>query len=232
MAETAATLELDATDLRILDQLQRDASLTNQALAAVVHTSPATCLRRVKRLVDAGVIERQVALLSPQRLGAGLTAIGAPLLRVTLLPPDELAAQLRSGGFDWTVCTSRHAVEALGAACASLQTPPAEAVRVILRGVTRWEFAPYEGTKDPEPDLVATEWADDASGKHLALWGSQGVLRAVYASAELQHDDGERGRANLRQRLAKLRALDPGLLDDDVLASAIHAGAQPFPTIN
>lgn len=75
MAETAATLELDATDLRILDQLQRDASLTNQALAAVVHTSPATCLRRVKRLVDAGVIERQVALLSPQRLGAGLTAI-------------------------------------------------------------------------------------------------------------------------------------------------------------
>ena len=75
MAETAAILELDATDLRILDQLQRDASLTNQALAAVVHTSPATCLRRVKRLVDAGVIERQVALLSPQRLGAGLTAI-------------------------------------------------------------------------------------------------------------------------------------------------------------
>lgn len=75
MAEIAAILELDATDLRILDQLQRDASLTNQALAAVVHTSPATCLRRVKRLVDAGVIERQVALLSPQRLGAGLTAI-------------------------------------------------------------------------------------------------------------------------------------------------------------
>ena len=75
MAEIAATLELDATDLRILDQLQRDASLTNQALATVVHTSPATCLRRVKRLVDAGVIERQVALLSPQRLGAGLTAI-------------------------------------------------------------------------------------------------------------------------------------------------------------
>jgi DNA-binding Lrp family transcriptional regulator len=75
MEEVAETISLDATDLRILDQLQRDASLTNQALAAVVHTSPATCLRRVKRLVDAGVIERQVALLSPQRLGAGLTAI-------------------------------------------------------------------------------------------------------------------------------------------------------------
>ena len=61
-------------DLRILDQLQRDASLSNQDLAVAVHTSAATCLRRVKRLVDAGVIERRVAILSPQRLGAGLTA--------------------------------------------------------------------------------------------------------------------------------------------------------------
>ena len=67
--------DLDATDLRILDQLQRDASLTNQALAAAVHTSAATCLRRVKRLEDGGVIERRVAILSPHKLGAGLTAI-------------------------------------------------------------------------------------------------------------------------------------------------------------
>lgn len=65
---------LDATDLRILAELQQDASLTNQALAAVVHTSPATCLRRVKRLEDAGIIERRVALLNPRALGAGLTA--------------------------------------------------------------------------------------------------------------------------------------------------------------
>jgi Lrp/AsnC family leucine-responsive transcriptional regulator len=73
-------LALDATDLRILDQLQTDASVTNHALAQRVHTSPATCLRRVKRLVENGVIERQVALLSPQRLGAGLIA----LVEVTL----------------------------------------------------------------------------------------------------------------------------------------------------
>ncbi len=66
---------LDATDLRILDALQTDASPTNQALAALVHTSAATCLRRVKRLEAAGVIERRVALLSPERLGHGLTAI-------------------------------------------------------------------------------------------------------------------------------------------------------------
>ena len=65
----------DAVDLRILALLQRDASLSNLELAAAVHTSPATCLRRVKRLVDAGVIERRVAILSPQRLGSGLTVI-------------------------------------------------------------------------------------------------------------------------------------------------------------
>jgi Lrp/AsnC family transcriptional regulator, leucine-responsive regulatory protein len=73
--ESAEQLKLDATDLRILDQLQRDASLTNQALAAAVHTSAATCLRRVKRLTEEGVIERSIAILSPQKLGAGLTAI-------------------------------------------------------------------------------------------------------------------------------------------------------------
>ena len=75
LIESADPVTLDATDLRILDQLQRDASLTNQALAAAVHTSAATCLRRVKRLTDSGVIERCIAILSPQKLGAGLTAI-------------------------------------------------------------------------------------------------------------------------------------------------------------
>ena len=65
---------LDATDLRILAQLQQDASLTNQALAERVHTSPATCLRRGKRLEAAGVIARRVALLDAAALGAGLTA--------------------------------------------------------------------------------------------------------------------------------------------------------------
>jgi DNA-binding Lrp family transcriptional regulator len=66
--------------------LQDDASITNQALAEAVHTSPATCLRRVKRLVEAGVIERRIAILSTERLGAGLTA----LIEVTL---DEQAAE-------------------------------------------------------------------------------------------------------------------------------------------
>lgn len=77
---------LDALDWRLLDHLQHDAGLSNQALAEQVHVSPATCLRRVKRLEEAGLIERRVALLSPDRLGAGLTAI----VEVTL---DQQAAE-------------------------------------------------------------------------------------------------------------------------------------------
>ncbi|MFM1980359.1 MAG: hypothetical protein RLZ68_1624 [Pseudomonadota bacterium] len=72
-------LNTDATDLALLYHLQKDASLSNQALAALVHTSPPTCLRRVKRLENAGLIERRIAVLNPERmaatLGHGLTAI-------------------------------------------------------------------------------------------------------------------------------------------------------------
>jgi len=72
-------IDLDKTDLELLAQLQRDASLSNQALAEHVHTSAPTCLRRVKRLRDAGLIERQIAILNPEKLSAtlgyGLTAI-------------------------------------------------------------------------------------------------------------------------------------------------------------
>ena len=68
-------LLLDELDRRILNALQEDASRTNNELAAAVHASPPTCLRRVKRLADAGVIERQVALLAPEKVGAALTAV-------------------------------------------------------------------------------------------------------------------------------------------------------------
>jgi len=66
---------LDDLDRRILDQLQRDASLTNQVLAQRVHASPPTCLRRVRRLTALGIIARQVAILDASKLGNTLTAI-------------------------------------------------------------------------------------------------------------------------------------------------------------
>ena len=69
------SMDFDATDIRLLELLQTDASVSNQELAERAHTSPATALRRVRRLVDEGVIERRVALLNPHRLGEGLTAL-------------------------------------------------------------------------------------------------------------------------------------------------------------
>ncbi|MEO8654093.1 MAG: Lrp/AsnC family transcriptional regulator [Ramlibacter sp.] len=73
------SVDLDAVDIALLEQLQTDASLSNQDLAKRVHVSPPTCLRRVKRLHEAGLIERQIAVLNPERLapllGHGLQAV-------------------------------------------------------------------------------------------------------------------------------------------------------------
>ena len=66
---------LDELDKRILMALQGDAARTNQELAELVHASAPTCLRRVKRLEETGVIARRVALLNPEKVGVGLSAI-------------------------------------------------------------------------------------------------------------------------------------------------------------
>ncbi len=83
----------DAVDLQLLERLQTDASLSNQALAALVHISPPTCLRRIKRLRDAGLIEREIAVLSVDKLstvaGHGLCAI----VEITLDHQDQAALE-------------------------------------------------------------------------------------------------------------------------------------------
>ena len=72
-------ISISTLDIKILEVMQEDASLNNQDLAERLHVSPPTCLRRVKRLRDAGMIEREIALLNPDKLavllGHGLTAI-------------------------------------------------------------------------------------------------------------------------------------------------------------
>jgi Lrp/AsnC family transcriptional regulator, leucine-responsive regulatory protein len=72
-------ITLDHTDAKLLALLQTDASLSNQSLAEKVHISPPTCLRRIKALVESGLIERQIAILNPDKLAAiqgyGLTAL-------------------------------------------------------------------------------------------------------------------------------------------------------------
>ncbi|MDA2807609.1 Lrp/AsnC family transcriptional regulator [Nocardiopsis suaedae] len=66
---------LDAIDREILDQLSRDGRLSNVELARRVGLTPPPCLRRVKRLEEAGVITGYRARVDPAALGRGLEVI-------------------------------------------------------------------------------------------------------------------------------------------------------------
>lgn len=89
-ADPAAFAQLDRIDRAILKQLQRDASISNVALAEKVKLSAPACLRRVERLKALGMIRGVVALLDPKTIGAGmLVVIGIVLDRST---PEAFAA--------------------------------------------------------------------------------------------------------------------------------------------
>jgi Lrp/AsnC family transcriptional regulator len=66
--------KLDQLDLKLLRRLQQDASLSLAELADAVALSSNACWKRIKRLEDAGIIERRVAILDRKRLGLGTTA--------------------------------------------------------------------------------------------------------------------------------------------------------------
>ncbi len=72
---------LDATDWKILRELQRNGRITNVALAAMVGLSPPPCLRRVQALERNGAIAGYRALLAAERLGFEATALAAVGLR-------------------------------------------------------------------------------------------------------------------------------------------------------
>ena len=76
---------MDAIDRRILNMLQEDGRLQNVELARRVGLSPSACLRRVKLLEEAGVIERYVAQINPAMVDAGFTVFS----RVWLKSQDE-----------------------------------------------------------------------------------------------------------------------------------------------
>jgi len=67
-------IELDATDWRILKELQADGRITNIALANRIGLSAPPCLRRVRALEEAGLITGYTALVDEARLGYALTA--------------------------------------------------------------------------------------------------------------------------------------------------------------
>ena len=104
---------LDRFDKAILDQLQRDGRISNVQLAALVNLSESACLRRVRVLEKAGLIERYVALLDQKE--AGLT--GTVFVHIVLgreeqsdlaafesgvqIIPEVMECYLMTGEFDY-----------------------------------------------------------------------------------------------------------------------------------
>lgn len=68
------TTALDRIDIKILNELQQNAGLTNVELASRVNLSPSPCLARVRTLEKLGVIDRRIAVLDPAVVGIGVTA--------------------------------------------------------------------------------------------------------------------------------------------------------------
>lgn len=78
-------MQLDDIDRKILRALQRDGRMQNIELAKEVGLSPSPCLRRVRLLEQAGIIDRYVAVLNPTKIGKRLTLFA----RVWLKAQDE-----------------------------------------------------------------------------------------------------------------------------------------------
>jgi Lrp/AsnC family leucine-responsive transcriptional regulator len=107
--------KLDAIDLKILDELQREGRLSNVALAKIVGLSPTPCAERVRALEAAGVIAGYAARLDAQRLDLGLLVfIEIAIDRTSQDAFDQFATAITripqvqechmvAGGFDYLV---------------------------------------------------------------------------------------------------------------------------------
>ena len=96
MRNQSSIAKLDAIDVSILNQLQADGRLTNLELAQRIHLSPSACLRRVKRLEEAGVIAQYTALLNPKTVGqhgTSFTIVNLETLTDTALAAFEQAVR-------------------------------------------------------------------------------------------------------------------------------------------
>ncbi len=82
-------MELDTIDNRILDQLQRNGRISNVELAAAVGLSPSPCLRRVRELESAGIIDRYAAIVDQGAAGYALSVF----VQVTLERQVETALE-------------------------------------------------------------------------------------------------------------------------------------------
>lgn len=121
--------QLDAIDRRILRALQADGRMIYDTLAAQVNLSPSATLRRVKRLEESGVIKGYVALVSPERIGLGLTAY----LNVRLEKHSEMHKRNPMDLFRAAVQTWPEVVE-----CAALTGEMDYLLRVVVQDMQHY----------------------------------------------------------------------------------------------
>ncbi len=125
----SATFLLDGIDRRILTALQEDGRLTYDDLANKVQLSASATLRRVKRLEDAKVISRYVALVAPERVGLALTAY----LNVRLEKHSEVHKRNPMDLFRASVQTWPEVVE-----CAALTGEMDYLLRVVVQDMAHY----------------------------------------------------------------------------------------------
>ncbi len=108
-----STIPLDAADRRILRALQRDGRIAVTQLAEEVGLSATPCLRRIRRMEEAGVIARYAALVDPARIGLPIQAfvmvalsshaeeVAAAFHKALASREEVLAAWAMSGDMDY-----------------------------------------------------------------------------------------------------------------------------------
>ena len=126
--------ELDAIDRRILAALQSQGRATYDELAAGVGLSASATLRRVKRLEETGVIAGYVALVSPERVGLGLTAY----INVRLAKHSDLGSPIDT--FTAAVQAWPEVVE-----CTALSGEMDYLLRVLVRDMAHYSRFIMEG---------------------------------------------------------------------------------------
>jgi len=111
---------LDSVDARILDLIQRDASLSVAEIAERVGLSPSPCWRRIKRLEDAGIVLRRVTILDRERLGLAFEVYCT--VKLALPTRDNLEAFERAV-MDWSEVVQ----------CATVTGPADYELRIVTR---------------------------------------------------------------------------------------------------
>ncbi|WP_296766140.1 Lrp/AsnC family transcriptional regulator [Sediminimonas sp.] len=106
-------MSIDATDRRILSELQRRGRISNANLSEAINLSPSACHRRVQRLEADGYINDYVALLNARKLGVATTVFVEITLsgqadevldafeRAVARIPDVLECHLMAGTADY-----------------------------------------------------------------------------------------------------------------------------------